>query len=165
MLSTDLGVVVSLVVFVILTAFLLTFIILLFAWKRFRNLFFGTKKKKKQKQTQQIEQSEASAKQNKTPAERPARKKANSYYYGGVLTVPLDVNDFPAQTEQKKPTKHVNATFGKIPTVVIKTPKTRGVQNSNRTTASAKSATKTTVKTAAKVGTPAAKTKGKNKKQ
>lgn len=119
-IGAELGIVVSLVVFVLLTAILLTFIILLFAWKRFRNLFFGSKRKSKpKKQTEQNKQPAPAAKGGKAQAERSSKKAAN-YYDDGVPTVPLDIpDDFGSE---RKNTKR-DITLDDIHTVVIKTPK------------------------------------------
>lgn len=178
-LSAELAIVVSLVVFASLTALLLTFIILLFACKRFRELFFPTNKKRKQKHNPKIDLSVFDENAGKKPqSPRSAKPKASAYYDNGIPTVPLNVANFDeADSEpatQKMTVGHVNTSFNKIPTVVINTrvpntkvkPKTTDKPTTTQIKRTTSAATKTTAKTTARPQrTEAPKTKYKSKKQ
>lgn len=121
-ISGELGLAVALAVFVFITLLLSAFIALLFAWKRFRELFFPTKKKHKQKSATEKDHAVDQEQKEKPRAARSTKKDEN-YYDDGVPTVPLYLEDSEPKPQQKekKTTARVNASFKNIPTVVIKT--------------------------------------------
>ncbi len=138
--AQDFALTITLVVFVLLTALLAAFIIMLFAWKRFRDFFFADKKKKEKQprtKTAKSQKAEPNRAQNRVQAPanssaKIAKTRASSEYRiddccDGVPTVPLngttELHVPPAATAPKA-VKRTDTTLDKIPTVVIGAPKT-----------------------------------------
>ena len=99
------GVTIALVVFVMLTALLLAFVIMLFTWKRFRDFFFKDEKASKK-------QRKAADKQNN--AKSSARKSDDD---NGVPTVPLD--SAAELTQKSNKSKKSDTALDRVPTVII----------------------------------------------
>lgn len=126
------GVTIALVVFVMLTALLLAFIIMLFAWKRFRDFFFSDGKADKEAKTPD--------KSDKNKPRKSARKTSGGTdnVHDGIPTVPIDnIGDTPAPIEKKRVKKSKSA-LDKVPTVIIG----NTVAEKTETSASKKSAAK-----------------------
>lgn len=144
-LSDEFTLTIALVVFVMLTAILLTLLIALAASKNFRKVFFRDKPKKADKK------SHAADKNAETTANAQGASVENApEYYGGVMTVPIGA---PIEKRGGKKQQSRNAEpdiYDKIATVAIPEPdKHIGSVYTIRTTTNARS------KTAAKPVAPA----------
>ncbi|MCH5162206.1 MAG: hypothetical protein J1G38_01805 [Clostridiales bacterium] len=103
------GVTIALVVFVMLTALLLAFIIMLFTWKRFRDFFF-IKDEKQQEAPDASEKNKAKSKPRKTDVGASD---------DGIPTVPLDGANEVAPAKAPKKQKKADTALDRVPTVVI----------------------------------------------
>lgn len=113
LISDEFALTIALVVFVMLTAILLTLLIALIASKNFRKVFFRDKSKKSDKK------SRAADKNPETAANAQNASADNSpEYFEGVLTVPIGAMP-EKRTSKKTKNDEDPEIYDKIPTVAI----------------------------------------------